>query len=99
MGRRQRQRKRVRPRVRPSAALPVVEPAEGAPPPPASPAAASALAELARLVDQQRRLAARERDLVTALVAAGTPWPVIGSVFGVSRQAARQRFLRARDSR
>jgi hypothetical protein len=54
----------------------------------------SRLEELAALVDEQRRLAQRQRQLVTELVAVGTGWPQIAAALGVSRQAARQQFVR-----
>jgi predicted ArsR family transcriptional regulator len=54
----------------------------------------SRLEELAGLVDEQRRLADRQRRLVVELVAVDTPWPRIAAALGVSRQAARQHFMR-----
>jgi hypothetical protein len=54
---------------------------------------------LAWLVDDQRRLRDREHAVVAELVAGGTGWPVIAASLGVSRQAARQRFLRTHGSR
>lgn len=48
-----------------------------------------------RLRDLQRDredLDARERELVRDLVLAGMTWGDVGRVYGVTRQAARQRF-------
>ncbi|GAC1578440.1 MAG: hypothetical protein NVS3B18_12190 [Candidatus Dormibacteria bacterium] len=59
---------------------------------------ASRLAELGWLVAEQRRLEDRERDVVAELVAGGVGWPAVAEALGVSRQAARQRFLRTHDS-
>lgn len=56
------------------------------------------LSELMQLVDEQRRLSERQRTLVAELVAAGTGWPQIAPALGVSRQAARQQFLRTHAS-
>lgn len=58
------------------------------------PAAKSDLAELACLDQEQRRLKDRERQVVDALAGEGIAWPVIAAVLGISRQGARQRFLR-----
>ena len=54
----------------------------------------SDLEELSWLAGERRRLTGREQQLIVSLVAAGTPWPLIAASLGVSRQAARQRFLR-----
>jgi hypothetical protein len=59
----------------------------------------SRLEELAAIVDEQRRLEARQRLLVAELGAVGTPWPRIAAALGVSRQAARQQFMRTHASR
>jgi hypothetical protein len=54
----------------------------------------SRLEALAALVDEQHRLAQRQHQLVTELVEVGTGWPRIAAALGVSRQAARQQFMR-----
>ncbi|MDP3714478.1 MAG: hypothetical protein Q8R60_18585 [Mycobacteriales bacterium] len=102
MGHRQRQRKRVRPRPAPPLAVAqtsgalaaaALSPARPTAPPPSG----SALEELAWLVAEQRRLSDRQRQVVAALVADGTAWPAIAATLDVSRQAARQRYLRTHE--
>jgi hypothetical protein len=66
---------------------------------PLDPGQISGLEELAALVDEQRRLAERQCQLVAELVAVGTGWPRIAAALGVSRQAARQQFVRTHASR
>src|SRR3954467_12872845 len=61
---------------------------------PVDPARASRLDELVALVHEQRRLSERQGQLVAELVCMGTGWPQIAAALGVSRQAARQHFLR-----
>lgn len=63
-------------------------------PSPIDEAVASEIEQLAQLVEEQRRLTDRQRELVAHLVAAGTGWPRIASALGISRQAARQQFVR-----
>jgi hypothetical protein len=46
------------------------------------------------LVDEHRRVSAELDVEIDRLVNAGFGWPVIARVFGVSRQAARQRHER-----
>jgi hypothetical protein len=65
---------------------------------PLDPGQISGLDELAALVDEQRRLAERQRKLVAELVHVGTGWPRIAAALGVSRQAARQQFVRTHAS-
>jgi DNA-directed RNA polymerase specialized sigma24 family protein len=63
------------------------------------PLVTSALEELAEVVDEKQRLDERQRALIAELVAAGTSWPRIAVALGVSRQAARQQFMRTHPSR
>ncbi len=100
MGKRQRRRTRQQPLSRLAALQSdpdlMKEPAWA---PPLLTVQTSRLEELAALVDEQRRLAARQRRLVAELADVGTPWPRIAAVLGVSRQAARQQFMRTRERR
>lgn len=101
MGKGQRHRKRVRPRVGPTPARAegpaALTTAPSRPEESPRPLAAFSLEEVVWLVEEQRRLCDRERQVVAALVAAGTSWPVIAAALGVSRQGARQRFLRTHE--
>src|SRR3954471_20701751 len=63
---------------------------------PLDPGQISGLKELAAIVNEQRRLEERQRQWVAELVCVGTVWPQIAAALGVSRQAARQQFLRTR---
>lgn len=95
MGKRQRRRTRQRPLSGGRAAsAPIVWPGPAWAPLPVDPAKNSALGELVALVLEQRRLSERQRELVAELVGMGTGWPQIAAALGVSRQAARQQFLR-----
>jgi hypothetical protein len=57
------------------------------------------LEELARLVRRQAAIEQRIDGVIENLVAAGIGWARIGAVLGVSRQAARQRYLRRHPQR
>jgi hypothetical protein len=50
--------------------------------------------ELRRLVDGRRMIDRRIDDVVDQLVAKGISWVLIAEALGVTRQAARQAFLR-----
>jgi DNA-binding NarL/FixJ family response regulator len=91
MGKRQRKRVRQQPL---SAAGSITSETNPWHVPSLSPAMTSGLQELAGLVDEQGRLSDRQRRVVAELVAAGTSWPAIAAALGVTRQAARQQFLR-----
>ena len=52
--------------------------------------------ELAALAAQLHEVERAVDDEVARLVALGVSWPVIATALGVSRQAARQRWLRRR---
>jgi hypothetical protein len=52
--------------------------------------------ELEFLVDQQREADAAVKREIDRLVRVGVGWPLIADALGVSRQAARQRWLRQR---
>jgi hypothetical protein len=79
-----------------AASEPVVWPGPAWAPLPVDPARTSGLEELVAVVQEQRRLSARQRSLVADLVRTGTGWPQIAAALGVSRQAARQQYLRTR---
>jgi hypothetical protein len=100
MGKRQRRRTRQQPLSRVAALQSdpnlLSDPAWA---PPLLSGQVSRLEELAALVDEQRRLAERQRRLVAELADVGTPWPRIAAALGVSRQAARQQFVRTHASR
>ena len=99
MGKRQRRRTRQRPLSTEGAGSePVVWPGPAWAPLPVDPARTSGLEELVALVHEQRRLSERQRRLVADLVGLGTGWPQIAAALGVSRQAARQQFLRTHAS-
>ena len=57
-------------------------------------AGAALTRELVTLVDQQREAEAAIDREVDRLVRLGVSWPLIADALGVSRQAARQRWLR-----
>ena len=92
MGKRQRARDRAR-SIRPIDAAPCATAETAGTAEPRRPSM-SDLEELTWLAEERRRLGDREQEIIVALVAAGTPWPAISASLGVSRQAARQRFLR-----
>src|SRR5438045_1847968 len=99
MGKRQRRRTRQQPLSR--VAAPQSDPnllcgPAGAPP--LLSGQVSRLEELAVLVEEQRRLTQRQRQLVSELVEVGTGWPRIAAALGVSRQAVRQQFVRTHAS-
>ena len=50
--------------------------------------------DLAQLVAQQRDIDQAVDDEIARLVDLGVGWPVIAGALGVTRQAARQRWLR-----
>lgn len=50
--------------------------------------------ELEVLVERHRQAAAAVEQEVDRLVQVGVGWPLIAETLGVSRQAARQRWLR-----
>lgn len=52
------------------------------------------LASLARVVAARRHLEEVERALRVQLRGGGVSWARLGALYGVSRQAARQRFSR-----
>lgn len=54
--------------------------------------------DLAQLVTQQRALDQAVGDEIARLVDLGVSWPVIANALGVTRQAARQRWLRRRSA-
>lgn len=54
--------------------------------------------ELRRLADGRRLIDRRIEDVVDQLVAKGISWVLIAGALGVSRQAARQAFLRRSSS-
>lgn len=47
---------------------------------------------LERLTAARRTLEATETDLVMLMRSGGTPWQQIGDLFGITRQAAQQRY-------
>lgn len=60
----------------------------------AGPADGPPLEDLRRLAERRVIIDRRIEDLVDQLVAAGVGWVVVGQALGVTRQAARQAFLR-----
>jgi hypothetical protein len=56
------------------------------------------LGELRRLADGRRVIDQRIEDVVEQLVASGVGWVPIADALGVTRQAARQAFLRRSSS-
>lgn len=54
--------------------------------------------ELRRLADGRRVIDRRIDDVIDQLVAKGVSWVTIGEALGISRQAARQAYLRRASS-
>jgi hypothetical protein len=54
----------------------------------------ASLEELHRLVEGRQAIDRRVEDVIDQLVVAGVGWVLIGEALGVSRQAARQAFVR-----
>ena len=59
----------------------------------------ASLQELHRLVEGRQRIDRRIEDVVDQLVDGGVGWVLIGEALGITRQAARQAFLRRRAAR
>jgi hypothetical protein len=95
MGRRQRRRNRQARQHAISPAAVTTAAATAAPiQHPLAPPPVANLDRLARLVDQARALHEQIDLEVDHLATTGVSWPVIATVLGVSRQAARQRYQR-----
>lgn len=93
MGKRERRRRRER-SVATAVPTPPVPRRREASPAAIAVAADSLTCQLAALAERQRAAQVDVDGEVDRLVAAGVGWPPIASALGVSRQAARQRWLR-----
>jgi hypothetical protein len=92
MGKRKRRRRRERLITPPQPVTPGQRPASA--PTGVRPTVQPVAAQLQHLVEQRRTTEIAVDEEIARLLAAGVGWPMIAAALDVSRQAARQRWLR-----